>query len=124
MMFCFIFFCCLLLFCFFIKLFRKADSEFNEQRERFVCYLENINDLETLKRIGEINMFGVRERWYPRYTNLIPYIEDKIEQTDDDNFKIYLDSYERFIKDFLCTMPFIILSMLIPIIYIISIFKN
>ena len=69
-------------------------------------------------------MFGVREKWYPRYTDLIPYLEYKIQQTNDDNFKTYLIEYKKFIKHFLCTMPFIVLSIMIPVSCVISLFRN
>ena len=115
---------CAVTFWFFVKAFKKFDSEFAKERKKFVEYLDKINDIETLKRIGEINMFGVREKWYPRYTDLIPYLEYKIQQTNDDNFKTYLNEYKKFIKYFLCTMPFIVLSVMIPISCIISLFRN
>ena len=85
-----IFLICVVIFYFSIKRFRKLNIEFDKKRKKFVEYLDTINDIETLKRIGEINMFGVRERWYPRYTNLVHYLEYKIYQTNDDNFKTYL----------------------------------
>ena len=115
---------CAVTFWFFVKAFKKFDSEFAKERKKFVEYLDTINDIETLKRIGEINMFGVREKWYPRYTDLIPYLEYKIQQTNDDNFKTYLIEYKKFIKHFLCTMPFIVLSVMIPLSCIISLFRK
>ena len=115
---------CAVTFWFFVKAFKKFDSEFAKERKKFVEYLDTINDIETLKRIGEINMFGVREKWYPRYTDLIPYLEYKIRQTNDDNFKTYLIEYKKFIKHFLCTMPFIVLSIMIPVSCVISLFRN
>ena len=119
-----IFLICAVIFYFSIKRFKKNDVEFAQKRKKFVEYLDTINDIETLKRIGEINMFGVREKWYPRYTDLIPYLEYKIQQTNDDNFKTYLIEYKKFIKHFLCTMPFIVLSVIIPISCIISLFRK
>ena len=101
---------CAVTFWFFVKAFKKFDSEFAKERKKFVEYLDTINDIETLKRIGEINMFGVREY--------------KIQQTNDDNFKTYLIEYKKFIKHFLCTMPFIVLSVMIPLSCIISLFRN
>ena len=102
-----------------IRVFKKYDLEFYEKRQAFIAYLDTINDIETLKHIGEINMFGVREKWYPRYTNVIPYLKQKIAETNDDNYTLYLFAYERFIKKFLLTMPFIVLSIIIPIAYIV-----
>jgi len=119
-----IFLICAVIFYFSIKRFKKIDVEFAQKRKKFVEYLDTINDIETLKRIGEINMFGVREKWYPRYTDLIPYLEYKIQQTNDDNFKTYLIEYKKFIKHFLCTMPFIVLSVMIPLSCIISLFRK
>lgn len=119
-----IFLICAVIFYFSIKRFKKIDVEFAQKRKKFVEYLDTINDIETLKRIGEINMFGVREKWYPRYTDLIPYLEYKIRQTNDDNFKTYLIEYKKFIKHFLCTMPFIVLSVMIPLSCIISLFRK
>ena len=72
---------CIISLILFLRLFKKADFEFYEERKLFVDYLDSINDIETLKRIGEINMFGVRERWYPRYTNVMPYLDKKIQET-------------------------------------------
>ncbi|MGN0730250.1 hypothetical protein [Treponema sp.] len=90
-MFVIILFICVAIFILFQKQFKKASAEFNKEREIFVNYLDSVNDLETLKRIrGEINLFGVREKWYPRYTNVIPYLEEKIAETNDDNFMLYL----------------------------------
>ena len=119
-----IFLICAVIFWFFVKAFKKFDSEFANERKKFVEYLDTINDIETLKRIGEINMFGARERWYPLYTNQVRYLEYKIYQTNDDNFKTYLIEYKKFIKHFLCTMPFIVLSVMIPLSCIISLFRN
>lgn len=115
---------CIAVFVLFQKLFKDASSQFNKERDIFIKYLDSKNDLETLKRIGEINMFGVREKWYPRYTNVIPYLEKKIAETNDENFIMYLFAYERFIKKFLLTMPFIVLSIIIPIAYIVFIFRK
>jgi len=53
---------CAVTFWFFVKAFKKFDSEFAKERKKFVEYLDTINDIETLKRIGEINMFGAREK--------------------------------------------------------------
>ena len=103
---------CAVTFWFFVKAFKKFDSEFAKERKKFVEYLDTIN------------MFGVREKWYPRYTDLIPYLEYKIQQTNDDNFKTYLIEYKKFIKHFLCTMPFIVLSVMIPLSCIISLFRK
>lgn len=114
MIFCIIVICSSVFF-FSVKAFRKYDFEFYEKRQAFIAYLDTINDIETLKRIGEINMFGVREKWYPSYTNVMPYLKQKIAETNDDNFTSYLVAYERFIKKFLLTMPFIVLSIIVPI---------
>lgn len=119
-----IFLICAVIFYFSIKRFKKIDVEFAQKRKKFVEYLDTINDIETLKRIGEINMFGARERWYPLYTNQVRYLEYKIYQTNDDNFKTYLLEYKECIKYFLCTIPFTILSILIPLTYILSLFRN
>lgn len=108
-------------FVFLIKTFKKANSEFNEKRKTFVKYVESINDMETLKHIGEINMFGDRERWYPNYLNLVFYMKKKIEQTNDEHFKWYLTEYKIFMKKYLCTMPFI---FLIPMIFLGYIMKH
>lgn len=115
---------CVVSFFLFFKLFKKADREFYEERKLFVDYLDSINDLETLKRIGEINMFGVRERWYPRYTNVMPYLEKKIQETNDEKYILYQEAYEKFIKNYLRTMPFIVLSIIIPLGCIVSLFKH
>lgn len=113
---------CIIVFLIFLKLFKKADYKFYEQRKDFIAYLDSINDFETLKQIGEINFMGVREKWYPKYTNVIPYLEKKIEENNDTNFIKYLIAYEEFIKKFMQTMPFIVLSIMIPLACIVSIF--
>lgn len=115
---------CVVSFFLFFKLFKKADRDFYEERKLFVDYLDSINDLETLKRIGEINMFGVRERWYPRYTNVMPYLEKKIQETNDEKYILYQEAYETFIKNYLRTMPFIVLSIIIPLGCILSLLKQ
>ena len=119
-----IFLICAVIFYFSAKRFKKINIEFDKKRKKFVEYLDTINDIETLKRIGEINMFGVRERWYPLYTNQVHYLEYKIYLTNDDNFKTYLLDYKECIKHCLCTIPFTILSILIPLSYITSLFRN
>ncbi len=107
-----------------VKAFKKYDFEFYETRKEFIGYLDRIKDIETLKQIGEINFLGVREKWYPKYTNVIPYLEKKIEQNNDVNFIKYLLAYEEFIHRFMYTMPFIVLSIMIPIVCIISVFRK
>lgn len=115
---------CIIIFYFSYKGFKKADLEFFEKRKKFIFYLDNIKDFETLKRIGEINMFGEREKWYPRYTNVIPYLEKKIEETDDKTYEAYLEDYSKFIKGYLCTMPFMVLSIVVSVSCIIYLFRN
>ena len=107
-----------------VRAFRKYDFEFYETRKEFIEYLDRIKDLEALKQIGEINFLGVREKWYPKYTNVIPYLEKKIEQNNDANFIKYLLAYEEFVRRFMYTMPFIILSIMIPIVCIVSVFRK
>lgn len=119
-----LFLSCAIVFVVNIRKFKKADSTFYYERNKFVEYLDSKNDIETLKHIGEINMFGVRERWYPRYTNLVPYIEEKINQTNDAAFIEFLEEYQLFIKRFLTTMPFIVLSIMIPIACIVSLLRR
>lgn len=119
-----LFLSCAIVFVVNIRKFKKADSTFYYERSKFVEYLDSKNDIETLKHIGEINMFGVRERWYPRYTNLVPYLEEKISQTGDVAFIDFLEEYQLFIKRFLTTMPFIVLSIIIPIAYVLSLFRS
>lgn len=119
-----LFLSCAIVFVVNIRKFKKADSTFYYERNKFVEYLDSKNDIETLKHIGEINMFGVRERWYPRYTNLVPYLEEKISQTGDVTFIDFLEEYQLFIKQFLTTMPFIVLSIIIPIAYVVSLFRS
>ena len=111
-------------FCCEYKKILEADSTFYYERNIFVEYLDSKNDIETLKHIGEINMFGVREQWYPRYTNLVPYLEEKISQTGDVAFIDFLEEYQLFIKRFLTTMPFIVISIIIPIAYVVSLFRS
>ncbi len=53
---------CIAVFVLFQKLFKDASAQFNKERNIFIKYLDSKNDIETLKRIGEINMFGVREK--------------------------------------------------------------
>jgi hypothetical protein len=107
-----------------VRAFRKYDLEFYKKRQEFIAYLDSINDIETLKQIGEINFLGVREKWYPKYANVIPYLEKKIRETDDENFILYLFEYEKFGKKFLLTVPFIVLSIMIPLACIVSIFRK
>lgn len=115
---------CVCVFIFFVRKFRKYDFIFYEKRKEFIEYLDSISDFETLKQIGEINFLGVREKWYPKYTSVIPYLEKKIAENNDVNFIKYLVAYEEFVHRFLCTMPFIVLSLLIPIACVVSIFRN
>lgn len=119
-----LFLSCAIVFVVNIRKFKKADSTFYYERNKFVEYLDSKNDIETLKHIGEINMFGVRERWYPRYTNLVPYLEEKISQTGDVAFIDFLEECQLFIKRFLTTMPFIVLSIIITIAYVVSLFRS
>lgn len=120
----FLFLACGAVFVFSIKAFKKANSEFNEKRDEFVKYVDSINDNETLKQIGEINMFGVRERWYPNYLSLVSYMEKKIEQTNDEHFEWYLFAYKTFMKKFLCSMPFVFLATMIFLAYIMYLFHS
>lgn len=95
-----------------LKTYRKYDKEFAEKREKFVEYLDERNDLETLKKIGEINMFGQRERVYPRYSQIVDYIEKKYQETQDENFLNFLNDYEYFVKKFFLIMPFVMFSIM------------
>lgn len=111
-------------FCFFSYMFKQANSEFSEEHKIFVEYLEGNNDTESLKRVGEINMFGVRERWIPKYSALISYLEKKIDETNDKEFVKYYYSYKKFVKKFLGTVPFIVLSIAIPLSCIVSLIQK
>lgn len=119
-----VFIICTISFVCFYRAFKKADIQFSKERKIFIAYLDNIKDFETLKHIGEINMFNVRERWYPRYTNVMPYLDKKIEETKDENYILYQIAYETFIKKYLITMPFIVLAIIIPIGYIVFLIRN
>jgi hypothetical protein len=117
-----IFITCIVVFVFFIKKYKNYELAFCEKREAFIDYLYSINDIESLKKIGAINFMGVREDWIPKSTSLIPYLEKKIEETHDKNFENYLADYKQFIRNFMRTMPFIVLSIFIPLAYIIKLF--
>ena len=80
----------------FIKKLRKAIYTYNTEREKFVLYLDSINDVETLKKIGEINMFDQRERVYPAYYKVVNWLKTKIENEKDEHFIKFLESYEDF----------------------------
>ncbi len=95
--------------------YRKYDKEFAEKREKFVEYLDEKNDIETLKKIGEINMFGQRERVYPRYSQIVDYIEKKYQETKDEKFKEFLKDYKIQVINFSIMIPIIIISILIII---------
>ena len=103
-----------------VKKYKKYDLEISEKRNEFIEYLYSINDVESLKKIGAINFMGVREDWVPNATSLIPYLEKKIEETGDKNFIEYLNAYQKFLRAFLCTMPFIVSSIVIPLSIIVS----
>ena len=115
---------CAVVFVFFLKAFIKANQEFNEKRKVFVEYLDRKKDVETLKAIGEINIFDARERWYPSYISVCHALENKILQTNDENFMTFYIAYKAFIKRFLLTMPFVFLSVLISVVCIMSFFKK
>lgn len=115
---------CAVVFVFFLKAFIKANQEFNEKRKVFVEYLDSKNDVETLKAIGEINIFDARERWYPSYFSVCHALENKIFQTNDEYFVNFYFAYKTFIKKFLLTMPFVFLSVLISLNCIMSLFKK
>ena len=56
----------------------------------FVEYLNKINDYEMLKNIGEINMFGQYERWYPSPNRILKKLKEKLDNKD------YFDYYEKY----------------------------
>lgn len=87
---------CLSCLVMFIKKLRKAIYTYNTEREKFVLYLDSINDVETLKKIGEINMFDQRERVYPAYYKVVNWLKTKIENEKDEHFIKFLESYEDF----------------------------
>lgn len=55
-MFVIVSFICTIIFVLFQKQFKKASIQFNKEKEFFINYMDSINDFETLKHIGEINM--------------------------------------------------------------------
>lgn len=63
---------------------------------------------------------GEREDWYPKSTSLIPYLEKKIEETKDRNFENYLVAYKQFLRNFMSSVPFAILSIFLLLSYIVS----
>ena len=88
-----IIFLCVIDFFIIRKLIKNYKSMEND-RYLFVEYLKKINDYEMLKNIGEINMFGQYERWYPSPNRIIENLKEK---KDD---KEYLDYYEKYTKNF------------------------
>ncbi len=100
---------------FLVKTFRKYNKEFAEKRSEFVAYLDEIGDIETLKAIGEINWFGQREQVFPRYSQIVNYIEEKYAKTKDEKFKKFLEDYRVHVGNFSIVMPMIIISILVII---------
>ena len=115
---------CLFVLAISIRKLKKINSEFRVSREKFIEYLNGVHDIETLKRIGEINFLGAREKWYPAYTNVVSYLGKKIEETNDKNFIEYLIEYKKFIRGFLCTTPFIVLSIIVPLNIVVYLIVN
>ncbi len=99
-------FICIISFLIAHKIYKKEGSKFKKNKQDFVDYLDSMNDTETLRKIGIINIFGERETWFPSYGSIVKYLKKKISETNDANFIKYLEDYKKMVKVFMCTMPF------------------
>src|SRR5574344_437750 len=93
---------CIMVCCFTLWKMKILNKVFSNKKKIFVNYLESSNDVETLKRIGEINIFGQREKWVPKYSYVKYWLEKKIEETKDANYIEYLKAYKHFVFQMSC----------------------
>lgn len=101
---------------------KKINKLYIEKREPFVSYLDEINDLETLKRIGEINIFDQREKWVPKYSYVKKWLEYKIDETKDENYIAFYKDYRHFVFSMALYSPVLLFSIGIPVSIILSFF--
>lgn len=100
-----------------LKKFKQHIVQFEQKRKKFVEYLKNNNDIESLKKIGEINMFGKYERWYPNYYLIKQYIEDNVKISTE--FSIFLDALITYKKKYTkCLIPVIGLLLIIDMLIV------
>ncbi len=101
-----IIFLCVIDFFIIRKLIKNYKSMEND-RCLFVEYLKKINDYEMLKNIGEINMFGQYERWYPSPNRILKKLKEKLDNKD------YFDYYEKYSQNLKSYTFFVFFSGLI-----------
>lgn len=100
----------------------KANRVFEKKRKEFVDYLIKENDLESLKAIGEINPFGVFERWNVSLRKVETYFSEKEEFLSNEKVLSFLnDIYDFKTSCVRYLIPaFISLSILINILICIT----
>lgn len=100
-----------------LRKFKLYIVQFEQRRNSFVEYLKKNNDIESLKKIGEINMFGQYERWYPNYYSIKQYIEDNLNVSAD--FSIFLDALIIYKKNYIKSLiPLIVILIIIDILIV------
>lgn len=104
---------------FLCKEIKKILVIYKSCRKDFIDYLYETNDFETLKRIGEINMFNQEERWYPSYFSVTDWLYERYKSTKEDNYLLFMDEYEQFNKKFVF-LAFLALVGLIVVLNILS----
>lgn len=109
-----IIFCIFLIFIL-LRKFKRDIQIYEKQRKEFVLYLKKINDFETLKKIGEINLFDKYERWYPNFYSMKYYLTKKVDK--DIQFSTFLNSLIIFKKKYVQRlMPIFLLTATIDIV--------
>ena len=100
-------FCIASIFFLMIK-FDKIIHNFEQKRKLYVTYLIETNDINGLKKIGEINIFGQHERWYPNYNSILKYLKEKslTDKKTEEYLSVFEQYKDKYIKFLLGIMTF------------------
>ncbi len=107
----------LIMILYLLHCYSNANKLFEGQRKEFVNYLNELNDIESLKAIGEINPFGVFERWNISVKKIEGYFSSKEEFLNNEKVLQFLNDiydFEKAYKQYLIP-AFILLFILINI---------
>jgi hypothetical protein len=102
--------------------YNNFNKQYEKERKVFIEYLNSKGDIDALKAVGEINPFGVYEKWNPSMSKVIKFLELRIEKDKDSFFINFLKTYKEFVKHYSITVFPAFLGIFIEINVIISFF--
>lgn len=80
---------CIIIFIVSVRAHLKMLKEFQTERTKFCNFLFSVNDIDMLRKLGEINSLGIRERCSRKPKKVLETLEQRIYASDTQNRKHY-----------------------------------